>query len=173
MIALFGGAAGAGKTTVARGWCRTRPKAVHIELDAVRDLIIAGRVDPQSVSRGQARQYAESVRACCTLARSFAEDGYDVAVDDVLDPPSVAGIWKPALEGYDAGLVILHPALAVVLARASGRDKRVAEHHIRSQHAAMRLWPAELCVDSGKLSVEETVVSCSAVLERLLLSRPG
>ena len=67
MIALFGGAAGAGKSTIARLWCASRAKAVHLELDHIRDLIVSGRANPQVQSSEQASQYSHSVRACCAL----------------------------------------------------------------------------------------------------------
>src|SRR5262245_28989755 len=101
MIVLFGGPAGSGKSTVAHQWCLRRKRAVHIEHDSVLGLIVAGLADHQAVSTEQAQQYIDSVRACCALARSFAESGYDVAVDDVLDPESTASFWIPQLKNYD------------------------------------------------------------------------
>jgi ABC-type transport system involved in cytochrome bd biosynthesis fused ATPase/permease subunit len=75
MIALFGGPAGAGKSTLARAWCATRPQAAHIELDEIRHPIISGRADPQETSELQEAQYRLSVEATCALARAFANGG--------------------------------------------------------------------------------------------------
>ena len=38
LLVPFGGPAGAGKSTLARTWCAARERAVHIELDAVREV---------------------------------------------------------------------------------------------------------------------------------------
>ena len=83
---LFGGPAGAGKSTLARLWCSTRVRAVHVELDAVHELIVQGLAEPQEPGALQDEQYRTAVAAACDLARTFAEAGYDVAVDDVLEP---------------------------------------------------------------------------------------
>ena len=48
VLLLVGGPAGAGKSTVATAWCHTRQRAVRIDLDEVRDLIIAGQADRRS-----------------------------------------------------------------------------------------------------------------------------
>ena len=164
MLVLFGGPAGAGKSTLARAWCATRARAVHVELDAVRDLIVAGRADPQAAGDLQSAQYALSVRACCALARSFADGGYDVAVDDVLEPTAVERHWRPALTGADWRLVIVLPTLDEVLARAHARTKRVREEHSRAQHAACSAWGAEHRIDTTGLSTE---ASLAAVRQRL------
>jgi len=42
LIVLFGGAAGVGKTPIARLWCKSRKKAVHIQRDEIRNLIVSG-----------------------------------------------------------------------------------------------------------------------------------
>jgi len=63
VILLFGGPAGAGKSTLARAWCATRSYAVHLELDEVRQLIISGLADPQSTGELQATQYEFRVAA--------------------------------------------------------------------------------------------------------------
>ena len=83
---MFTGPAGAGKSTLARAWCATRPRAVHVELDEVRHLIVSGLAEPQDAGALQAEQYGTSVAACCALAREFVAAGYDVADDDAVDP---------------------------------------------------------------------------------------
>jgi 2-phosphoglycerate kinase len=44
-LLLFGGPAGAGKTSLAEAWCATRQRSAHIQLDEVRSLIAAGYTD--------------------------------------------------------------------------------------------------------------------------------
>jgi predicted kinase len=43
LVILLGGPAGTGKSTVGAAWCRSRPRAAMVELDAVRDCILGGR----------------------------------------------------------------------------------------------------------------------------------
>ena len=94
---MFTGPAGAGKSTLARAWCYTRPRAVHVELGEVSHLIVSGRADPQEPGALQAEQYDTSVAACCALVREFVGSGYDVAVDDAVDPRGFEAHWLPRL----------------------------------------------------------------------------
>lgn len=45
-MVMFTGPAGAGKSTLARAWCATRPRAVDVELDEMRHLIVSCLADP-------------------------------------------------------------------------------------------------------------------------------
>ena len=162
---LFGGPAGAGKSTLARLWCSTRDRAAHLELDSVRGLVVQGLADPQEPGAVEEEQYLTAVEATCALARTFAEAGYDVAVDDVLEPERYERDWRPRLAGLDMRLVVLLPGLDETLDRAaSRRDKRVREQHIRAQHDRCLAWPAEQRIDTTGLTPQE---SLGLVLERL------
>jgi chloramphenicol 3-O-phosphotransferase len=164
MVALFGGPAGAGKTTLARAWCATRSQAAQIELDEIRHLIISGRADPQDAGDLQAAQYRLSVEATCALARSLADGGCDVAIDDVFEPDAFKRYWKPQLDGLPWRLVIVLPSLEETLARSAQREKRVREEHTRTQHARSAEWAEEVRIDTTGLDVDR---SLALVLERL------
>ena len=164
LLVLSGGPAGAGKSTLARAWCATRERAVHVELDAVRELIVAGRADPQRPTALQGEQYVHSVDATCALARSFLGAGYDVAVDDALEPAPFEAYWRPRIADLDWRIVVVLPSLAETLARSAGRAKRVLEVHSRAQHAASAHWPARYRVDTTGLTVEESLPRALAVV---------
>ena len=157
MLVLFGGPAGAGKSTLARSWCETRSRAAHIELDVVRELIVSGRADPQRSGALQRQQYGLSVAASISLARVFLQSAYDVAIDDVLSPTAFRDDWLPLLEGIDWRVVIVLPTLSATLARSAQREKRVHEVHTRDQHAACRGWPQKYRIDTTSLGIEESL----------------
>jgi chloramphenicol 3-O-phosphotransferase len=161
-VVLFGGAAGAGKSTLARAWCATRTRAVHIGLDDIRSLIVSGLADPQQTGALQADQYEISVEATCTLARLFSTVGYDVAIDDVIEPRAFSIYWEARLAGLDWHIVIVAPSLEETLERMRRREKHVKEDIIREQHRRSLSWPASSQLDTTGLSVEES-------LHRLLL----
>lgn len=165
-LVLFGGPAGAGKSTLARAWCATRERAAHVELDAVRELIVAGRADPQRPTGLQGEQYVLSVDATLALARSFLAAGYDVAVDDTLEPAPFEAHWRPRLDGLDWRLVVVLPSLAETLARSARRAKRVLEVHTRAQHAASGGWEPEYRVDTTGLTVAESLERVLVVFAR-------
>jgi chloramphenicol 3-O-phosphotransferase len=162
-IVLFGGPADAGKSTLARAWCSTRSQAAHIELDAVRQLIVSGRADPQEPGELQAEQYRLSVAATCALVRSFADGGCDVAVDDVFEPEAFERDWLPQLVGLPWKLQIVLPSFEETFAGSRQRQKRVKEH-TRAQHARCAAWDAAVRIDTTGLDVEQ---SLRLVLDRL------
>jgi predicted kinase len=157
-LVLIGGPAGAGKSTLATAWCATRQRAVHIELDDVRNLIVAGLADPQT-GDGQAvaEQYDLSVRASCRLAGLFLDAGYDVAIDDVLWPDAFERVWHPAIDGRGYSIVVVLPDLQTTLARSRTREKRVNEDLTHQQHAACSVWPESLRLDTTGLDAEESL----------------
>ena len=165
-IVLIGGPAGAGKSTLAAAWCATRERAVHIELDGVRNRIVSGLADPQGGAPMVGEQYSLCVEVCAREAATFASAGYDVAIDDVLEPEAFETHWRPALLGIPYTLLILMPELDEVLVRARNREKRVPEEIIRAQFEASMAWPAELTMDTTGVSVEEALGF--ALRERLL-----
>ena len=168
LLVLFGGPAGAGKSTLAAAWCATRPRAVHIQLDHVREMIVSGRAEPQEGGALQSEQYELSVAACCSLARVFVEAGYDAAVDavraDVLSPPAFEAHWQPQLKNLEWQAVIVVPSLEETLRRSRARGKRVLEEITRRQHKASLLWPKGQRIDTTGLNVEESL----ALVERVL-----
>jgi len=167
-MVMFTGPAGAGKTTLARAWCATRRRSVHVELDAVRHLIVSGLVDPQTTGPDQAEQYDTSVAACCALVREFIGRGYDVAVDDATDPGGFERHWLPRLGSIEYSVVVVRPGLKVALERGAGRSKRVRSDVARDQHAAASRWPAGQTIDTTGQSIEESLET----VRRLISDRP-
>lgn len=157
VLALFGGAAGAGKSTVVAGWCATRSRAVHVQLDRMRECIVQGRADPLVPGEPAGEQYALSARACIAAARPFLAAGYDVAIDDVFPPPAFTAHWQPRLEGLDWRLLIVHPELEVVLERGAARIKHVPAAIVREQHAVCERWPEPRRLDTSGFTIEDSV----------------
>ncbi len=166
VLLFFGGPAGAGKSTLAVAWCETRARALHIELDRLRELIVAGRADPQQPSALAGEQYVLSAAASLMTARLFLAAGYDVAIDDVFDPNAFATHWYPNVRKLNWRIAIVRPSLEKTLRRSALRDKRVLAEHSRSQHAATVEWPEQLCIDTTNQTVAESLALVQAALER-------
>lgn len=125
-MVMFTGPAGAGKSTPARAWCATRPRAVHVQLDEVRHLIVSGLADPQDAGPLQAEQYGTSMAACCALLRDFVMAGYDVAVDDAVGPEGFEGHWSQRLAGIAFSILVVRPSLeAALVSREEPGDPRL------------------------------------------------
>jgi predicted kinase len=156
-LVLFGGPAGAGKTSLASRWCATRERAVHVQLDEVRSLIVTGLADPRSGGPIVDEQYATAVAACCDLARTFLADGYDVAIDDVLEPDAFEAHWRSHLRDTLFDIVVLLPDLEETLRRSDARPKRVRPEITRQQHEVCQTWPPEVRLDTTDLDIEASL----------------
>ncbi len=150
---------------MASAWCATRPRAVHVELDEVRHLIVSGLADPQVPGPLQAEQYDTSVGACCALVREFTAAGYDVAVDDAVDPGTFERHWSPRLVGVERSVVVVRPNLEAVLERGAGRPKRVRPGLVREQHDAASRWSSRRTIDTAGQSVEESLEAARRLLD--------
>lgn len=177
LLVLFGGPAGAGKSTLARAWCRTKPRAVHIELDVVRSMIVGGLADPREKGSIQGEQYSLSVQLSLDLGRSYLRAGYDVAIDDVLHPSAFASEWLPGLKEMSWRLVIVRPDLTTTLERSLSRAKDVPEQLIREQHRDLSTWPSQMVVDTSGRAVEDSLSLVEEMVrrppDRRLLPRTG
>jgi hypothetical protein len=119
---------------------------------------VSGLADPQTGDRRLVgEQFDLSVQACWRLSSAFLDAGYDVAIDDVLEPDSFERVWRPAMGYRDYALVIVLPDLQTTLARSRSREKRVREDITRAQHAACSPWPDTLRLDTSGLSVEQSL----------------
>jgi chloramphenicol 3-O-phosphotransferase len=164
VLVFFFGPAGAGKSTLAREWCRIWERAAQIGLDDVRSMIVSGLADPQSGSPVVAEQYETAAQACCALARTFLSAGYDVTVDDAETPHGFKEHWEPHLTGLRWKVVVIRPDLQTTLRRNDGRTKNVRTDIIRRQHADAAQWPVELTVDTTGLTVAESLRRVEQIL---------
>ncbi len=131
----------------------------------MREQIIAGRADPQQPSALAGEQYALSVAASLASARLFLSAGYDVAVDDVLDPDAFDTHWRPLLDELTWRVVIVRPALEETLRRSALREKRVLEEHSRWQHEATGEWPQHLRIDTTSQTVAASLAGVLKLLD--------
>ena len=136
---------------------------MHLQLDDVRSLVVSGFADPQTGDPELvSAQYDLSVQACCSLARTFFDGGYDVAIDDALELGAYERVWCPSLAGLEHGMIIVLPSLEVTLQRSRAREKRVREDITRRQHVACTSWSEALRLDTTGMSVSESLAQARA-----------
>ncbi len=160
---LISGTPGAGKTSVARALCERFPRAMHIPVDDLRGLVVSGRADPLIPWTAETeRQFRISWEAAGRMAARYADEGFVVAIDDVVPARAVA-ILERSVGDRVLRKVLLAPSLEVALQRNShGRgkvfDTDVLVPTIRDLHATLvpdrSPW---LVIDSSNMSVTETV----------------
>jgi hypothetical protein len=177
---LLIGAAGAGKTTIARHWAehRTAPTA-HISLDDVREWVRSGFADPQAGwnERSEA-QYRLARRTCGFAARNFLANGVSCIIDDAVFPdrPAVGlGGWKRHV-GPGLVPVVLLPGLEVVLTRNAERtgNRRLSDEEVARIHGRMAGWYGSglPIIDNSQLDVAAAAAALDRVVLRSLQGPP-
>ncbi|WP_431946018.1 AAA family ATPase [Actinacidiphila sp. bgisy167] len=178
---LLIGAAGAGKTTIARHWAdhRGAPTA-HISLDDVREWVRSGFADPQSGWNDNSEaQYRLARRTCGFAARNYLANGISCIIDDAVFPdrPVVGlGGWKRHV-GPGLLPVVLLPGLDVVLARNARRsgNRRLSDEEVARIHGRMAGWYGSglPIIDNSHLDVAAAAAALDSVVTRSLLGPPA
>ncbi|SEN86705.1 AAA domain-containing protein [Actinacidiphila rubida] len=177
---LLIGAAGAGKTTIARHWAelRSAPTA-HISLDDVREWVRSGFADPQAGwNEHSEAQYRLARRTCGFAARNFLANGVSCIIDDAVFPdrPAVGlGGWKRHV-GPGLLPVVLLPGLDVVLTRNAERtgNRRLSDEEVARIHGRMAGWYGSglPIIDNSQLDVASAVAALDRVVTRSLQGPP-
>lgn len=114
---LTGGPA-VGKTTCARALAQGRPRAAFIDVDDIRQLVVAGAAAPWEGQEGQEQMLLAATNACA-LARNLVTAGFEVTMADVLTPATMA-VYRADLP--DCLVVHLRISTAVARTRAATRS---------------------------------------------------
>jgi len=84
-----------GKSVTGRRLAESRVRAAFIDVDDIRQLVVAGAEAPWREPEGTA-QAALGAENACGLGRRFVAGGFDVVIADVLTP-STAAIYRREL----------------------------------------------------------------------------
>lgn len=160
MITLISGIPGAGKSTISRLLAQQRPRSVHLEGDRIgEEFIVNGLLYPGGEPADESAQQMELRRRnTALLADSFADNGFEVVIDDVVLWPGGLELYRILLHTRPLRFVALAPTLDVVGARDAGRDKHVFEiwKHL---DANLRSWTDQpgIRIDSSLQTADQTV----------------
>jgi len=177
---LLIGAAGAGKTTIARHWANTRgAPTAHISLDDVREWVRSGFADPQAGwNEHSEAQYRLARRTCGFAARNFLANGVSCIIDDAVFPdrPAVGlGGWKRHV-GPGLLPVVLLPGLDVVLTRNAERtgNRRLSDEEVARIHGRMAGWYGSglPIIDNSQLDVPAAAAALDRVVARAAQGPP-
>jgi chloramphenicol 3-O-phosphotransferase len=169
-IIVVTGIMAAGKSTIAHLLAGRFARGVHIEADALQQMIVSGAAwvgEPGDPDGEAARQLRLRLRNMCLLGRSFHEAGFTAVLDDII----MGERWRELqedLQGVPFSLVVLAPSVEVVTRqRDTSRAKRAqGEAWARHLDAALRTTMADLgmWIDSSAQTPSETV---DEILRRL------
>jgi hypothetical protein len=120
-IYLIVGSTSAGKSTAARALAASFERGVHIPVDELRHMVVAGLALPApGWSDELVRQISLARSTAIRMAVDYAAAGFAVAIDDFFDPLGLRE-YRGLLTRPEALGVVLYPAEAEVRRRNAAR----------------------------------------------------
>ncbi|GAA1311037.1 MAG: hypothetical protein ACTIA5_09610 [Brachybacterium tyrofermentans] len=142
-LILSGGPA-VGKSTCANALARERERCAAIDVDDVRQLVVAGARTLWSGQEGE-EQLLLAARNAATMARNFEEESYDVTVADFVTASSLE-VYREELP--DCFVVHLQISLPGAQERARTRPVYLVDHEFVLLHDMIATPPeADLVID--------------------------
>ena len=150
---------------------RRFPFGLHIPMDDLRGWVVSGIAHPVPVwTEETTRQFRLARQTAAHVARIYADDGFAVAIDDVIFPAEAHELFVARLEGHMVQKVLLQPRLEVALARNATRtnkpfDTSLLTDTVRALHEAFATldFAGWTVLDNSDITLEETV---DAILTR-------
>lgn len=150
-----------GKSSTGEELARQRSRAALIDVDDVRQLVLAGAEAPWRGEEGAAQALLGVVNACA-LARNFRTAGFDVVIADVLTPATAAAVHE-----HLPGALLMRRAVDLPEARTRAAARRVwltdqkfADLHHRDAAAPP---PVEVTIDVTRMRMAEQLASVEAL----------
>ena len=185
-IFLVVGAPAVGKSTTSRALARRFERAVHIPVDDLRDMVLAGAVLPApDWSDALVEQVRLARQSAIAMALAYAGAGFTVVIDDFWDPPGLVE-YDELAAGRSFCRVLLRPDREEALRRNYGRH---GEDPVRAyldegihlvydalggDHAAARLAQGQwLVLDTTQLDVDAAVDGILAHAGLSSMAAPG
>ncbi|QIQ03538.1 AAA family ATPase [Streptomyces liangshanensis] len=156
---LLTGIPGSGKSTVAAALATRLPRAAHVEVDGLQQMIVSGGRWPTPEPDAEAdRQIFLRARNACLLADSFAAAGFVPVLDDVVVRRAHLDFYRATLHTRPLHLVVLSPTPTTTHHRNQTRAKTLTtdwsplDQALRTELAGEGTW-----IDNGTQTVDETV----------------
>ena len=162
-LVLTGGPA-VGKSTTASLVGRRCARAAVIDVDDVRQLVVAGAAAHWEGAEGLAQQRL-GVENACGLARRFHEHGFEVIITDVLTPETLR-LYRQHLPR--CLIVRLHLAPSEARRRAGTRRVYLTDAEFKDLHGQDRdnPPPADYHLDVTALTIEGQAATVAAIWTR-------
>ena len=158
-ITLLTGPAACGKNTIAHVYAtQYRAACAVVDVDQLRWMLrqphLAPWPDDPPDSPAQA-QHRLGIKHACLLARSFASEGYETVICDVIGD-RLAAYYRDLLAAQDFKIVLLLPTWTASLARLRSRGPTITETEARKLYDQQQaLTDYDAWLDNTDLTAEE------------------
>ena len=168
-IFILTGTPASGKTTVSKALLRQFPFGTHIPVDLLRGLVVSGLSNPiGSWDDETDRQFRLARDSAALIARTYAQQGFAVVIDDVIFPDSIDLHYAALFAMFDVYRILLRPTVAATIARNRARHidvdnaqlEKIIEpiyNHFATFDLAKLRRDGWHIIDSSDCSIEETV----------------
>lgn len=171
-IIFISGTPAAGKSTIGRRLAEHFPKSLHIRVDELRSHIVNGAAMPSLEWSYEAVNQFRLVRTTATqMAKLYADNGFDVVIDDVCVPESFVDQYAELFQTPGVSRVLLTPSVAAITERLHKRQDPFDHFFLENNTAEWiysYLQPMNkagwIVIDSSNLTIEETTAE---VLKRI------
>jgi chloramphenicol 3-O-phosphotransferase len=158
-ITLLTGPAASGKNTIAHIYATEHhQQCAVVDTDLVRWMLRNPHLAPLPTDQPDAPaqlQHRLGIRHSCMLARSFADEGYEVVICDVVGN-ALAQTYRELLVGYPFRIVLLLPSWEESLRRLQARGQTITEQEARLLYEQQaNLLDYDLLLDNTNLSPHE------------------
>ncbi|MGG4341366.1 phosphotransferase-like protein [Paenibacillus lautus] len=159
-VIVVTGVMASGKSSIAQLLAEKFERGVHLRGDSFRKMIVRGREEMlPDASLEAERQLALRYRLSASTARTYAEAGFHVVLQDVILGPALHQITE-MLNGLPVFVVVLNPSENAISAREQIRDKK--GYGVWTIHELNRRLTDEtprigLWLDTSDFSPEETI----------------
>jgi predicted kinase len=153
-LILSGGPA-VGKSVTARVLAQGREKCAFIDVDDVRQLVVAGGAAPWQGSDGRDQQRL-GVANACALARNFVAAGFEVIVVDVLTPKTCDLYRRDLPECVVVHMTVTWPE---AMRRAASRKVWLTDDEFRMLHESDSAHPPD---SDYRISVDALTIQSQA-----------
>jgi chloramphenicol 3-O-phosphotransferase len=168
-IFILTGAPASGKSSVSKALLKHFPYGIHIPVDHLRGMVVSGLSNPiDSWDAETDRQFRLARDSAALIAKTYAQSGFAVVIDDVIFPDQVIDHYDKTLATCEVYKVLLRPTVAVSKARNKGRkieiDNDQLEQIIEPIYKHFAAFDLEKMkksgwniLDTSQYSIEETV----------------